>query len=117
MNWLGGIALGLGVVLVAALAGSRMLQVIRRRRGFSAKEASYAERLDLDAENGGQDEINRMAGVLIREHGAGAVVEAARRAISKLDEGDLKGQAVWQRVLDSAKESQRRQGRGDGSEK
>ncbi len=115
MNWLGGIVLGLGVFLVAALAASKILQIVRRRGGFPAKKASYASRLDPDAENGVHDEIDQMADALISEHGPGAVIEAARRALSKLDDGDLKGQAVWQRVLESAEESQRREGQGAGS--
>ena len=117
MNWLGGIVLGLGVFLVAALAASQILRIVRRRGGFPATKASYAGRLDLDAENGVHDEINQMADALIREHGPGAVIEAARRALSKLDDGDLKSQAVWQRVLESAEESQRREGQGTGPAK
>ena len=57
------------------------------------------------------------AEALIREHGPSAVIEAARRSISKLDDGNLKGQAVWQRVLESAEESQRREGQENGSAK
>ena len=36
------------------------------------------------------------------------------RAIAELDDDDRKGQAVWQRVLESAKESQHREGSGNG---
>ena len=116
MNWLGGIVLGLGAVLVAVLAAFKIMRIVRRRGGFPAKAASYASRLDLDAENGAHDEIQQMAEALIREHGPSAVIEAARRSISKLDDGDLKGQAVWRRVLESAKESQRRrEGQENGS--
>ena len=93
------------------------MRIVRRRGGFPTKAASYADRLDLDAENGAHDEINQMAEALIREHGPSAVIEAARRSISKLDDGDLKGQAVWRRVLDAAKESQRREGQGNRSAK
>ncbi len=116
MSWFGGIVLGLGAVLVAVLAAVKIMRIVRRRGGFPTKAASYADRLDLDAENGAHDEINQMAEALIREHGPSAVIEAAKRSISKLDDGDLKGQAVWQRLLESAKESQRRrEGQGSGS--
>jgi hypothetical protein len=116
MSLFGGIVLSLGAVLVAVLAGYKIIRIVRRRGGFPAKAASYANRLDPDAENGAHDEVHQMAEALIREHGPSAVIEAARRSISKLDDGDLKGQAVWQRVLESAKESQRRrEGRGNGS--
>ena len=117
MSWFGGIVLGLGAVLVTVLAAVKIMGIVRRRGGFPTKAASYADRLDLDAENGAHDEINQMAEALIREHGPSAVIEAARRSISKLDDGDLKGQAVWRRVLDAAKESQRREGQGKGSAK
>ena len=109
MTWFGGLVLGLGVLLVAALGGRKILHMVRRRGGRTAKELSYAERLDLDAETGVGDEIDRLAQALIREHGAGAVIKAARRALADLDEGDARNQAVWQRVLQSAQESDRRQ--------
>ena len=89
MSWFGGIVLGLGAVLVAVLAAVKIMRIVRRRGGFPTKAASYADRLDLDAENGAHDEINQMAEALIREHGPSAVIEAARRSISKLDDGDL----------------------------
>ena len=88
MSWFGGIVLGLGAVLVAVLAAVKIMRIVRRRGGFPTKAAPYADRLDLDAENGAHDEINQMAEALIREHGPSAVIEAARRSISKLDDGD-----------------------------
>ena len=115
MTWLGGIVLGLGVILLAGLAWFKIRQILRGRGGFSDKTGSYAGRLDLDAENGADDEVNRMAEDLIREHGPGAVIEAARRAISKLDDDDQRSQSVWQQVLESAKESQRMEGQKSDS--
>jgi hypothetical protein len=114
MTWLGGIVLGLGVALVVVLAASRVRHAVLQRGGSAAEAASYAGRLGSDRENGAGNEVNRMADELIREHGAGAVIEAAHRAIAELDDDDRKGQAVWQRVLESAKESQHREGSGNG---
>ena len=114
MTWLGGIVLGLGVALVVVLAASKIRQSVLRRGRLSEKTSSYAGRLNPDTENGAGDDVNRMADELIREHGAGAVIEAARRAIAKLDDDDRQGQAVWQRVLESAKQSQHRERPGDG---
>ena len=108
MTWIGGLVLGLGVLLVAALGGRKILHIARQRGARAAREPSYAERLDLDAETGVGDEIDRLALDLIREHGAGAVVKAARRVLADLDEDDARNQAVWQRVLLSAQESERR---------
>lgn len=105
MTWLGGFVLGLGVLVVAALAGYRVRQVMRRR----AAEASYAERLDAEAARALADEIGQTADALIREHGAGAVIQAAERVLPTLDERDRKGQAVWQQVLQSAEESLRKE--------
>lgn len=110
MTWLGGFVLGLGVLLVAALAGYRIMRVVRRRAGSRAAGASYAARLDLDSEADGQDKIHQTADALIREHGAGAVIAAAKRALSDLDDGDLKGQTVWRQVLESAEQSRRKEG-------
>ena len=108
MTWIGGLVLGLGVLLVAALGGRKILHIARQRGARAARKPSYAERLDLDAETGVGDEIDRLALDLIREHGAGAVVKAARRVLADLDEDDARNQAVWQRVLQSAQESERR---------
>ena len=44
-------------------------------------------------------DIYRSAAVLIRQHGEGAALEAARRADAMLERGDLEGQAVWKRIL------------------
>jgi putative NADH-flavin reductase len=108
MTWLGGFVLGLGVLLVAALAGSRIMRVVRRRAGSRTAGACYAERLDAEAETGDQDDIHRTADALIREHGAAAVIEAARRTLSNLDDRDLKSRAVWRQVLASAEERRRK---------
>lgn len=109
MTWFGGLVLGLGVLLVAALGGRKIRHIVRQRDARSARETSYAERLDPNAENGVDDEIDQLAQALIREHGAGAVIKAARRALADLDEGDARNQAVWQRVLQTAQESERQQ--------
>lgn len=108
MTWLGGLVLGLGLLLVAALAGSRIMRIVRQRAVSRAAGASYAGRLDVGAETGDQDDIARTADALIREHGAAAVIEAARRTLSSLDDGDLKSRAVWRQVLASAEESRRK---------
>ena len=113
MTWLGGIVLGLGVILIACLAAHKFRHAVSRRDGAVTK-ASYAGRLEPNSENGTHDEVNRMADELIREHGAGAVIKAAHRAIAKLDDEDHKGQAVWQRVLESARQSQQSEGPGQG---
>ena len=113
MTWLGGIVLGLGVILVGCLAARKFRHAVIRRGGSGAS-TSYAGRLDPNSENGAPDEVNRMADELIREHGAGAVIKAAHRAIAKLDDEDRKGQAVWQRVLESARQSQQSEGPGHG---
>jgi hypothetical protein len=105
MTWLGGFVLGLGVLVVAALAGHRVRRMMRRR----AAEASDAKRLDAEAARALADEIGPTADALIREHGAGAVIQAAKRVLPTLDERDRKGLAVWQRVLQSAEESLRKE--------
>ncbi len=56
-------------------------------------------------------DIFRTASVLIREHGEEADLEAAQRADSFLDAGDLDGQRVWKRVLAAVKEIQRQEPR------
>jgi len=109
MTWYGGFVLGLGLLLVAVLGGRKILQMLRRRSGRSAGDSSYAERLELKAENGSDDEIDRLARDLVREHGVGAVIKAARRALAGLDEGDARGRAVWQRVLQATEDGERRQ--------
>ncbi len=114
MTWFGAIVLGLGVALVAVLSAGKIGRALRRRGGSAGKAASYAGRLCVDGENGARDDVTRMADELIREHGAGAVIKAAHRAIAELDDDDRKGQAVWQRVLESAKQSQNREEAGNG---
>ena len=122
MTWVGAIVLGLGVLLVVGLGAGLVWRLVDRRSDGTAtsRTVSYAERLDPDGEsgvweNGSGAEINRMAEELIREHGAGAVIEAARQAIAKLADDDRKGQAVWQQVLESAMDSQRRDERRHGA--
>ncbi len=44
-------------------------------------------------------DIFRTASVLIREHGAGAALEAAQRAAALLERGDMDGCAVWKRIV------------------
>lgn len=113
MTWLGGIVLGLGVLLVSGLAGYTIRQVVRRRDGIGGKDASYAGRLAVESENGPPDEINQTADALIREHGTGAVIAAAKRVLPTLDENDRKARAVWRQVLESAEERQRKEGQRD----
>jgi len=48
-------------------------------------------------------EIYGVAKVYLREHGDGAVIEAAMRADARLDAGDLEGQRVWLRVIEAIK--------------
>jgi hypothetical protein len=43
-------------------------------------------------------DIWRAANLLIRQHGADAEVQAARRSDLMLERGDLDGQAVWKRI-------------------
>jgi hypothetical protein len=52
-------------------------------------------------------DIYRTASVLIREHGADAVLEAAQSADAMLEKGSLDGQRVWKRVLAAVEEIQR----------
>ena len=52
-------------------------------------------------------DIYRSASVLIREHGAGAALEAAQRADAMLERGDVGGSAIWNRVLRAAEEIER----------
>ena len=44
-------------------------------------------------------DIYRTTYVLIREHGEDAALEAAQRADAMLEKGNMKGAAVWKRVL------------------
>ncbi len=49
-------------------------------------------------------DIYRTANILIREHGEDAPIQAATRADTMLEKGDLEGCAVWKRVLRAAEE-------------
>jgi hypothetical protein len=53
-------------------------------------------------------DIWRAANLLIREHGDGAEITAARRAEEMLDQGDRDGQRVWQRIRRAVVELQAR---------
>lgn len=108
MTWLGGLVLGFGLLLLVALGGRMILHLVRQRRNRSIQATSYTERLELTTKNGKDDEIDQMAQALIREHGADAVIKAARRALAGLDEGDSRSQAVWRRVLQTAEASERK---------
>ena len=52
-------------------------------------------------------EIFSSASVLIREHGAGADLEAAQRADAMLERGDMDGCATWKRIVAAVEEIQR----------
>ena len=108
MTWLGTIALGLGVLLVAVLAGYRIRRTVHRRAEALGVGISYADRLDIETGPDVPDAVNRTADDLIREHGAGAVIEAAKQVLPTLDEDDSRSRAVWRRVLESAEESRRK---------
>ncbi len=56
-------------------------------------------------------DIFRSANVLIREHGAGAGLEAAQRADAMLERGDVDGCAVWKRITAAVDEIQRKERR------
>ncbi len=61
---------------------------------------------------GGHDlDIYRTANVLIREHGAGAALEAAQRADAMLERGNMDGCAVWKRITAAVDEIQRKERR------
>jgi hypothetical protein len=107
MTWFGGFVLGLGALVLAALVGAWIRRVVRRRADRRAPDTSYATRLDAEAENGLPDDIGQTADSLIREFGAGAVIEAAERVIPTLSDDDHRSRAVWRQVLKSAEESQR----------
>ena len=44
-------------------------------------------------------DIYRSASVLIHQHGEDAALEAAQRADALLEKGDVRGCAVWKRVV------------------
>ena len=48
-------------------------------------------------------EIYGIANIYLREHGEDAVIEAALQADALLDAGDLDGQRVWMRVIETIK--------------
>ena len=52
-------------------------------------------------------DIYRTASVLIHEHGEDAEVEAAQWADAMLENGDLEGQAMWERVMLAVDDIQR----------
>ncbi len=56
-------------------------------------------------------DIFRSANVLIREHGAGAALEAAQRADAMLERGDMGGCAVWKRIVAAVEEIERKERR------
>ena len=58
-------------------------------------------------------DIFRTANVLIREHGAGAALEAAQRADAMLERGDMDGCALWKRIVVAIEEIERTE-RRDG---
>ena len=43
-------------------------------------------------------DIYRSAKILVEQHGADALIQAALKADELLDAGDLDGQAVWMRI-------------------
>ncbi len=52
-------------------------------------------------------DIFRSAAVLIKEHGGDADVIAIKRAMKMLDSDDMDGYAVWKRIMDAIKDTQR----------
>lgn len=52
-------------------------------------------------------DIWRCANLLIRWHGKGAVLEVAQRADALLDEGEMDGCRVWQRIVKAIEEMER----------
>ncbi len=54
-------------------------------------------------------DIYRTAGVLIREHGENAALEAAILADKMLEQGSLDGQRIWKRILAAINELQRQE--------
>lgn len=113
MTWLGGFIIGVGVLLVSVLGGYAIVRAVRRRAGSRADRGAYAGRLDPELGTVDREEIHLTAESLIGEHGADAVIEAARRALATLDEGDVQARAVWRRVLESAEDSRARDGDQD----
>ncbi len=80
------------------------LECYRAGLSFSAAPACNAAMLtDLD--------IYRSAKILVEQHGADALIEAALKADELLDAGDIDGQAVWMRIRKAVLELLNR---GDG---
>jgi triphosphoribosyl-dephospho-CoA synthetase len=52
-------------------------------------------------------DIWRSANLMVREHGEDAALEAAQRADTMLERGDMDGCAVWKRILKAIEELQR----------
>ncbi len=52
-------------------------------------------------------DIFRSAKLLIDKHGGDAPVLAIKRATKMLDAGDVDGYAVWKRIVDAIKDTQR----------
>ena len=52
-------------------------------------------------------DIYRSAHALIQQHGEAAAIEAAMKADSMLDKGDLDGAAVWRQIVAAVNEMQR----------
>ncbi len=51
-------------------------------------------------------DIYRVANLLVKCHGQDAPIEAAMRADTMLDKGDLDGYAAWKRILRAVEELQ-----------
>ena len=51
-------------------------------------------------------DIYRSAHVLVQTHDKDASIEAAMRADEMLEKGDLRGYAVWRRILEAVAELQ-----------
>ncbi len=52
-------------------------------------------------------DIFRAAALLIKERGDDAQLVAIKRATEMLDAGDVDGYAVWKRIVDAIKDTQR----------
>ncbi len=52
-------------------------------------------------------DIYHSAHVIVKTHGRDAPIEAAMRADEMLEKGDLRGYAVWRRILKAVEELQR----------
>ena len=52
-------------------------------------------------------DVFRSAAALIKQHGDDAQLVAIKRATKMLDAGDVDGYAVWKRIVDAIKDTQR----------